>query len=281
MAGPHAVAVLASTHNGLLLVPVGDARVGRRLCFNGCYDPELLQLLLTRVQATSRCLFVGAHVGALAVPVAKRVRKVVAVEANPATFELLRMNVLLNGLQNVEVHCFAAGDKSATASFLSSGVHSGGSHVEQDGRIGQSRIVYEKPQRISVEMKRLDDVFPDERFDWIVMDIEGSEPFALRGMQNLLERCRGLLIEVYEQGLRQVGGISKEQFLSLLEPHFASALFLPEKPDKGQIVSKVWQKAFFPEMRRECCRFEVANLMFLKTCESTEEEIAMRGTTSL
>jgi FkbM family methyltransferase len=264
VAGPHAIAVLARTHNGLLLASVGDAMVGRRLCFNGCYDPELLDLLLSRCEASSQFLFVGANVGALVVPVAKRVRKVVAVEANPATFELLRLNVLLNRLQNVEVHCFAAGDKNGKASFLLAGVSSGRSHVEHDGRAGQTRIICEKPKRTSVEMKRLDDIFPDERFDWIVMDIEGSEPFALRGMENLLGRCRGLLTEVYELGLRQVSGMSREQYLSLLEPHFDEALFLPEKPDKGQVVSRVWQKASFLEMRRECCSFSVANVMFLR-----------------
>ena len=50
------------------------------------YDSELLSFLLNKCDAESEVLFVGAHIGSLAIPVAKKVRKVVAVEANPATF---------------------------------------------------------------------------------------------------------------------------------------------------------------------------------------------------
>src|ERR1700681_1256870 len=96
--GPYSMAVLSRTENGLLLAPAGDLMVGRRLCFNGRYDPELLGFLLQRCEVAFHVLFVGAHVGALAIPVARNVRKVTAVEANPETLELLRMNVLLSGM---------------------------------------------------------------------------------------------------------------------------------------------------------------------------------------
>jgi FkbM family methyltransferase len=263
--GPYGVAVLSRSENGLLLTPSGDFMVGRRLSFNGRYDPELLGFFLQRCKAAFQVLFVGAHVGALAVPVARRVSKVAAVEPNPTTLDLLRINVVLNGLQNVEIHGFAAGDRNGEVSFLASRLNSGGSGLAM-GEWDRWAYVYDKPEKITVQMKRLDDAFTDAYFDLIVMDIEGSEPLALRGMCNLLKRSRGLLIEVFESHLRDVAKVSNEEFLSLVAPFFDQAIILPEKPRRGEPVSSApYPKSAFSEMMIECCRRHTANVMFFKT----------------
>jgi FkbM family methyltransferase len=262
--GPYSVALLSRTENGLLLAPTGDLMVGRRLSFNGCYDSELLEFFLQRCDATSEVLFVGAHVGALAVPVSRRVRKVVAVEANPTTLELLRMNVVLNGLQNMDVYGFAAGDKNSEVNFLASRLNSGGSGLEM-GEWRSWAYAYDKPEKISVQLKRLDDAFADAGFDLIVMDIEGAEALALRGMGNLLMRSRGLLVEVFENHLRRVAKVSNEEFLSLVAPFFDEAVILPEKPRKGEPISGTpYPRSAFAAMMSECCSRGTANVMFSK-----------------
>lgn len=262
--GPHAVAVLASTENGLLLAPAGDFMVGRRLCFNGRYDPEVLEFLLGRCKDSSQVLIVGAHVGALVVPVAKRVWKLVAVEANPAVRELLRMNAALNGLQNVEIHGFAAGDRNAEVCFLAGRLNSGASGLAI-GDWKQWAYVFDKPQEINVVMRRLDDALSGRQFDVIVMDVEGAEMVALKGMKGLLGRCRGLLIEVFESHLRNVAKVGNDEFLSLLAPYFDEATILPEKPRRGQpTVIGPYPRDAFSEMMQECSRLGMANVMFWK-----------------
>ncbi len=263
--GPFGIAILTRTKNGLLLVPTGDVMVGRRLSFNGQYDLELLDFLLHTCDAESEVLFVGAHVGSLAIPVAKRVTRVVAIEANPATFELLQMNVALNGLRNMETFNFAAGDRNGEVKFASSILNSGHSRVEM-GYEEEQIHSYGKPEVISVPMKKLDDVFPGARFDLIVMDIEGSEAIALRGMNALVGRSRGLLVEVYERHLRHIARVSNEEFLSLVGTQFDEAFLLPEKPRNREAVSSgPFPKSAFPEMMQECCRQGMSNVMFLKS----------------
>lgn len=260
--GPYGTAVLSRSENGLLLAPAGDFMVGRRLCFNGRYDPELLGFLLERCEPTSSVLFVGAHVGALVVPVANKVQRVVAIEANPTTLELLRMNVALNGLQNVEVHGFAAGDKNGEMTFLAGQLNSGGSGL-QIGERGQGAYVYDKPEPITVTVKSLDQVFPSETFDLIVMDIEGAEALALRGMGSLLKRSHGLLVEVFEDHLRRVAKVSNDEFLSLVAPYYNEAVILPEKPGWGQPFSSApYPKSAFPQMMLDCCKLRMANVLF-------------------
>lgn len=262
--GRYGIAVLAQTENGLLLTPSTDLMVGRRLCFDGRYDPELLDLLLNKCRPVSDVLFVGAHVGALVVPVAKNVHRVVAVEANPATLDLLRMNVLLNGLQNVEIHGFAAGDKNCEVSFFAGRLNSGGSGIATDGPNDWAHE-YDNPKQISVPMRRLDEVFSDDQFDLIVMDIEGAESLALRGMSNLLQRSRGLLVEVFESHLREVAKVSNEEFLSSIAPNFDQATILLEKPRKGRPVAiGPYLKPAFPTMMEQCCAHRMTNVLFWK-----------------
>jgi FkbM family methyltransferase len=262
--GPYGAAVLSRTENGLLLTPAGDFMVGRRLCFKGRYDPELVHLLSQKCKANSQVLFVGAHVGALAIPVAQRVTKVAAVEANPSTFELLRMNVALNGLQNVDVYNFAAGDRNSEVEFLASRLNSGGSGIAI-GEWDRWAYAYDKPERIEVQMRRLDDAFPGASFQVIVMDIEGSEALALKGMHGLLSRCQGLLVEVFENHLRHIAKVSDDEFLSLVVPFFDEATILPEKPRSGRVAPiGPYLKNAFPEMMRKCCELGMANVFFGK-----------------
>ena len=262
--GRYGIAILTQSENGLLLVPTSDVMVGRRLCFSGSYDPELLHCLLARCGPTSRVLFVGAHVGAFAIPTAKKVRSVVAVEANPATFELLQRNVVLNHLQNVEIYNFAAGNRNGDVNFLASGLNSGGSGIQM-GEWNEWAYMYDKPKTIQVQMKRLDDVFHADIFDLIVMDIEGSEALALQGMNALVERTNGLIVEVFEHHLRCIARINNEEFLSLAGLYFDEAFILAEKPRSGEAFSSgPYPKSAFSEMMLECSRRGMANVMFLK-----------------
>jgi FkbM family methyltransferase len=261
--GPFGTAVLTEGENGVLLVPVSDAFVGRALCFKGHYDRAILQFLLTQCSDESEVLVVGAHVGAFAIPLARKVRKVVAVEANPRTHELLRWNALLNRLQNLEVYHFAAGDRNDEVSFVAARTNTGGSRL-QTGKWDRRSRFCEKPQTVTVPMRRLDDVFPASSFDLIVMDVEGSEALALRGMQNLLGRSRALVVEIVEQHLRRIAKVSNEQFLALLTPHFDEAVILPEGARKQpRISSKPYPKRAFGEVMAACCnRDVVANVLF-------------------
>ena len=215
--GPFGRAVLAQSENGLLLVPVGDAFVGRSLCFKGRYDQAVLNFLLSQCTAESAVLVVGGHVGAFAIPLAKRARHVTVIEANPATYELLRLNVQLNDLLNMETHNFAAGDRNDEVSFIAAHTNTGGSRMKM-GEWDWWSHFYEMPQTVKVQMHRLDDVFPESTFDLTVMDIEGAEALALRGMQGLLGRSRALIVEIVEKHLRRIANVTNESFFRSLPP---------------------------------------------------------------
>ena len=226
MAGARTRALLVESEQGLLLVEPGDLRVGRMLSSEGAYGADELTRLSSLVDAQSDVLMLGGHIGALAIPLAKRCRSLTVVEASPATFRLLELNLLINRIQNVRTLNLACSDKHEQLDFLASPANSGGS--KRLPKLPKYMYSYDRPATITVRAAPLDDVFPDSTFDLITMDIEGSEYFALRGMPRLLARARHLVVEFIPHHLTNVAGVSVAEFVDLIDPFF-DCLFIPSK----------------------------------------------------
>ena len=66
------------------------------------------------------------------------------------------------------------------------------------------------------------------------MDIEGSEYFAMKGMEKILSNCKTLVVEFLPHHLKNVAGIDVDTFLSVLPGHF-TAFELPDNKEKHNI----------------------------------------------
>ncbi|MFZ1131625.1 MAG: FkbM family methyltransferase [Terriglobales bacterium] len=224
--GRHVDALLVRGERGIFLVDVEDMSVGWRLAHDGQYGDAELERLLSVVTEQSTVLMVGTHVGTLAVPAAKHCRQLIAIEANPRTFQLLQENLLLNGCHNVRALNIAAGDRQEEIQFVLSRTNSGG--AKRMPQVRDYAYFYDSPEVTSVASHPLDEVLGDAAIDVILMDIEGSEYSALGGMQRILSRASVLFMEFIPHHLRNVAGVSVDQLLALIRPHF-STLFVPSQ----------------------------------------------------
>lgn len=229
--GPHVWALIAKTDNGLFAVDPEDSAVGRRLRMFGRYGNNEIERLRPHITSSSRVLIVGAHIGTLAIPISKFCKDVVAIEANPYTYELLKKNIGLNNAANCHAINIAASNKEETIKFLLSRANSGGS--KRVPKIKEYMYYYDKPEEISVRAFSLDKYLDNNGFDVVVMDIEGSEYFALQGMQGILSKTKLLAVEFLPHHLKNVSGVTVAQFLSVITPHF-SKLTIPSM--KKEIV---------------------------------------------
>jgi FkbM family methyltransferase len=228
--GRHVTALVVDSRQGRFLVPIDDLGVAGRLAFTGAYEPGALTLYKGLVRPSDRLLVVGAHVGTLVVPLAKMVSRVVAVEANPRIYELLRMNVALNDVTNVELHCLAALDGPGEVEFLDSRVNSGGSKIVPRQR--RFEFVYDHPRVVTVGAGRLDDVLRPAEFDVVLMDIEGAEYRAMLGMQHILSHARLLVCELIPNHLDNVTGVTLEQFTHAIPPNFTEFAFVTQPENR-------------------------------------------------
>lgn len=214
-----AVGVLYETKNGTIVCPPYDDTIARHLGTHHEWDTAKLDELLALIDETSNVLVVGAHLGLLAIPLAKKARECVAIEANRRTFSLLELNKRLNLVSNLRCMNVAAGEATGRIEFVESRANTGGS--KRAPKHKDWIYYYDGAKTTSVDLVALDDALRGETFDLVVMDIEGSEYFALQGMGRLLAACKHLQIEYLPHHVDRVAGTTDVEFLRLLEPHFS------------------------------------------------------------
>ncbi|MBL9037736.1 MAG: FkbM family methyltransferase, partial [Archangium sp.] len=144
-----------------------------------------IDFLSTLVSLGDTVVDVGANVGTHTTAFAHMVGpagKVVAIEPQPAIFELLQNNVEQNGLRTVEMHACAISDSAGTHELA----------IPDYGRrhnSGVASLVTTQNSSIVVPTKRLDDMGL-ERVALLKLDVEGWEHQALLGASALIRRDR-------------------------------------------------------------------------------------------
>jgi FkbM family methyltransferase len=217
-------AIVTASPQGKFVVGVEDEFVGQSLRKTGAYGLDEVERAARFFGKDDEVLVVGSHVGTIAISLAARCRHVTMVEANPWTFQLLQCNLILNGVRNATALHLAASDKEETLKFVMSKHNSGGS--KRLPLVQHPVYFYDNPAVVEVPANSLDQKLGDRDFALVFMDIEGSEVFALRGMQKILAKARALIVEFIPHHLTNVAGVTPEQFAATITPHF-SRLFIP------------------------------------------------------
>ena len=224
--------VIVESKNGTLAVDPRDLEVGLKLRNNGSYGLDEIARINELITTQSNVLVVGAHIGSLVIPIAKNCNKVVAIEANPNNFNLLKTNLHLNKSENVTIHNIAASSKQEMIKFQMNVVNSGGS--KRLPKNNEYMYRYDNPKVIEVQAQSLDEYLDENNFDLVLIDIEGSEYFAMQGMEKILSNSNTLIVEFLPHHLKNVADVTVEQFLSLIPKQFTK-LTIPSKNETHPI----------------------------------------------
>ena len=224
--------VIVDSKNGILAVDPRDLEVGYKLRNYGSYGLDEITRINQLITTKSNVLVVGAHIGSLVIPISKNCNKVVGIEANPNNFNLLKTNLHLNKSQNITIHNIAASSKQETIKFQMNVVNSGGS--KRLPKNNEYMYRYDNPEVIEVQAYSLDDYLDENNFDLVLIDIEGSEYFAMQGMEKILSNCNTLIVEFLPHHLKNVADVTVEQFLSLIPKQFTK-LTIPSKEETHPI----------------------------------------------
>lgn len=131
---------------------------------------------------------VGANIGALTVPLARRCKRVFAFEPQAENFSLLYHNLRVNDVPNVEAFKLAIGATNEEVSMPTL------KELDTDhGVIGD----YGGPEvgsgSLRVQQRTIDDLAFATRIAFIKMDCEGSERNVLEGAEKTIKRDNPLL----------------------------------------------------------------------------------------
>ena len=229
--------VLTFTRGGLAWsTDVGDG-VGWELFAEGSYEARQLAALLRWASAwrpTDRfpnILDVGANVGTTTVPLAVQGFRVLSIEPVGRTFNLLRENVIRNGLSD-RVHLVQAAIVEHPGSVqMATSRGSGLSEIATgSARFGFEHLGFRKTDLVSVEGRRLDDIASEYGIDpgttcFVWADVQGTERSVIESGRTLWSNGVPLWLEIWPCGLELHGG--QDTFIYSVTENFAS--FAPEE----------------------------------------------------
>lgn len=165
----------------------------------GWMGSEEAELLKRWMRPGMRVLDVGANIGLYSLLLSGLVGeegRVYSFEPEPQLCATLRQNCAANGLRNVVAFECAAGSDRARATFQRSAFNSGNNSLGRGASAGAT---------VEVEVFRIDDLVPEERIDFVKIDVQGYELHALLGMERLLAASpnAAVLFEFWPGGLQK------------------------------------------------------------------------------
>lgn len=131
---------------------------------------------------------VGSNCGGYTVRASKNYKKIISIEPNQTMQEIIRKNLALNSLTNVEILDTAISNYDGTSKFYVS-------------NFGQLSSLYELPNHIDtidVKVTRLDKVIGEQGIipDLIKIDAEGAEVECLLGLGKYINKIPELIVEI-------------------------------------------------------------------------------------
>jgi len=171
--------------------------------FSGFPEPGVQEEIIRHLRPAGCFYDAGAHIGYYSLIASRLVGKggrVVAFEPDPANVDVLRENLLRNGVSNVDVITAALWSHSGVVTFQRS-ASEGPEVSSRRGAVVAPNGKGLEAGLIRVEALTLDAFAADyDPPTMIKIDVEGAEVEVLEGAQNLVARIRPvLLLEVHHQ----------------------------------------------------------------------------------
>ena len=170
------------TPNGYVVVPGEDVTLLLYLAEGQGHELGTIKVLEALLDPGDAAVDVGAHVGLMSVPMARRIGPAGSLrsfEPRPQTAACLRRTLLLNGLKEwTTVSESAAGDRSGRV----------GLNLGPSTSLSSIIALPGFEASIEVDLIRLDDVIPSSEVITVLkMDVEGAELAVLSGMHRVIK----------------------------------------------------------------------------------------------
>lgn len=202
---------------------------------HGVFEPHVVSIMGRLVTGSSIVLDVGANIGVLSCVLASLAPRgrVYAFEASSTAAAYLEKNVKANDLKNVEIVLNAVSDTEGQEismhiidSFLG-GAFFATQHVTE-GRI-------EKAKSITLDNWAKHNGI--DRIDFIKMDIEGAEVFALHGASRILAEMQPFVcIECNAIALKRFHNKTAHELFSILNKFYRHIYIIPDFQAAAELI---------------------------------------------
>ena len=188
--------ILKTNHDFLLRInPSEDSGVELSLHETGTYEKGILSFLQSNLRKGDCFVDVGANIGLMSIFASNCVGnegQVLAYEAHPKTAELLKENIGLNQLLNIQVCQYALGSEEGQTKIYDNW---------QINRGGASLIVKTNDSvAFDIDIHQLDNKIPANLQPKVIkIDVEGFELEVLKGASETIKRFQPILIVEFSE----------------------------------------------------------------------------------
>lgn len=222
------------------LVPTSDREMAPALYRDAEYEGAHLRWVLDHLghpQAGRTLVDIGANLGTTTIPalVEHGAAAAIAFEPAPVNFDLLRCNLILNGVEDrVDARRIAISDRRSVVELELCSWNSGDNRV-RFGDVDALELLQESAwTTVSVEAHPLDDVLEATDVGLVWVDTQGHEAHVLGGAERLLARRVPWVIEYWPYGLNRVGGLARLH--EAIDRHFTSVVDVRRSLELGASI---------------------------------------------
>ena len=206
----------------MIIDPVKDDGVEKTIYYTGTYEKGTLFVIKNLLREGDTFVDVGANIGLMSIfasSIVKASGKIVAFEPNPITFKILKSNIALNNLSNIETSDYAIGAKTNGAKI----------YDRWDLNRGSASLI--KPENVSesydIRVITLSNYFKVKQcIHLIKIDIEGYELEALKGAKDILDgESPPMLIVECSESRKNTYGLNTDDLYEFLKSNTQYRLF--------------------------------------------------------
>jgi FkbM family methyltransferase len=209
-------------YNFHILLNIQDKYIGRPLLMKGSYEQSTSETFLKYLKPDSCIIDIGANIGYYSLLAASQCPrgKVFSFEPDKNNFQLLKTSIAYNGFEEIiQAYNFAVSNANKTIIISDLGnTSNSGARVTADNEDFLKSLTSAPDANFkNIKAVQLDTFLTEIRVDIVKIDIEGHEPFAIRGMLNILRRDKPIIFaEFAPSNLKLFGDIEPSEFLELL-----------------------------------------------------------------
>jgi FkbM family methyltransferase len=190
-------ALTKTAYGHKMLVDTRDLSLSPHILMDGMWESWIAKVFIDLLRPGMKVIDVGSNIGFYSLLAADKIGEsghLTCFEANPEISSLVFHNLHLNGFHNrSEVVTKAVYSHSTTLEFKVFESYLGSSSIWADD--AHANAYRDQLRTINVETISLDEYFPENaQIDLIKMDVEGAEPYVLKGARRIISSNPQVLI---------------------------------------------------------------------------------------
>lgn len=167
--------------------------IGSVLMKGDIWEPHMHQVFGHFVNKDSVVIEGGCHVGTHTVKLGMMAKKVYAFEPLPLHYNLLKKNLKLNSLENVDIFCTGLSNNAGQTTFAFHSKNNTGSSGLSGNPMGNPTWSSPPKETTNVELVTIDSLKLN-KLNFIKLDVEGYEPLVIHGGIETIKKCRPVII---------------------------------------------------------------------------------------